>query len=169
MVRLVAVLGVLGLSIGVPSITAGATTGGLVAPRRAVTGPCRLVTSAEIAKVRPGVTVGRGKRDRRVCRWTFVDPPSLAGQVAATTTLARGAGAGVFDSALRIDKQLQVAVVPVTGLGRRAAYETGKSNLIVLTKRDNIFEVQLLGYNGVTEDLIKDQVIALARLALPRA
>ena len=169
MVRLVAVLGALGLTIGVPSITAGATTGRLAAPRRAVTSPCRLVTGAEIAKVRPGVTVGRGKRDRRVCRWTFVDPPALAGQVAATTTLARGAGSGVFDNALRIDKQLQVAVVPVTGVGRRAAYETAKSNLIVLTKRANIFEVQLLGYNGVTEDLIKEQVIALARLALPRA
>jgi len=164
-----AILAVVGLMIGVAPTSAGATVRRGIADRRAVTNPCGLVTKVEIARVRPGITVGRGRRDGLVCRWRFIDPPSLAGQVAATTTLARGAGSGVFDDALRVDEQLHVPVVPITGLGRRAAYEVTKSNLIVLTRRANIFEVQLLGYNGITEDLIEGQVVALAKVALPRA
>lgn len=155
--------------LGALSVAGVTAAGGSASGGRVVGSPCRLVTRAEIASVLSGTTVGPGKRDARICRFEFATPESLAGQLALTTALFRGAAPSLVDGAVRIDEQLGLTTKPVEGLGRRAVYEVEKSNLIVLTKRGNIFEVQVLGGADPTPEILEQQAIELARLALARA
>lgn len=140
-----------------------------VSAARVAKNPCRLVTRAQIASVLVGTTVERGRRSDRFCRWEFATPEELAGRLAVTTGLVRNASPGLVDDAVRLDEGLGLTTREVDGLGTRAVLEVEKLNLIVVTKRGNILEVQILDGPDPRPEVLEQQAVDLARLALARA
>jgi hypothetical protein len=121
---------------------------------------CALLRGPEITAVL-GANPGRGRRDRSYCRYEPL--PDLTMLI---TGLFPDSGRETIDGARRIAESLGGTVEAVAGVGAAAIWEPDKGQLSVATRRDNVFEIQIIreGDPAVT----RQQAVDLARVVLAR-
>jgi hypothetical protein len=143
-------------------------------------GPCALLKRAEIAQVF-AVEVGKAKKRKPPsCAWKVGGGTAVAGGGELVTVLDRGRSAQAsFDLAEQLEGG---SVEEITGLGRAARYLPTLDTLFVMPTPNSLISLQSVfpavpsatttvpkTRQQVSATSHRDQLVALARLALARA